>query len=297
MTVLTNQTILQQSDRKYHVYIPDNPVADELPAILVFHGVGQSVVTIASRWGVDLNPAHPNPPPPTQVENYILVFPEADAHLGNKWVHKTSASGGFPDHDLRFIDDLITELTTTAFSTLSERTVNVNPEKIYAAGFSNGAGMVWQLAYSNLVQLFQGFATVGQALIPEKVQSFSGVPPAIPIIYTHGTADPNFRSPMLQREAAIGTTFPAYTVQEMFRRNGIPSGATATNTQLIPGSTNSTEVIAQLFLGNAAFSAVTIINGGHNWPTPMTQGNPPVASHFNATEMILEFWRNHAGLP
>lgn len=60
---------------------------------------------------------------------------------------------------------------------------------------------------------------------------------------------------------------------------------------------NTTEVVAQLFVGTEAFSYVTVINGGHNWPTPLTSANPPVASQFNATRMILEFWRNHAGLP
>jgi poly(3-hydroxybutyrate) depolymerase len=40
----------------------------------------------------------------------------------------------------------------------------------------------------------------------------------------------------------------------------------------------------------------TVINGGHNWPTPTTHGNPPVADHFDATATIVEFWRRHAGL-
>jgi hypothetical protein len=67
-------------------------------------------------------------------------------------------------------------------------------------------------------------------------------------------------------------------------RNGsrfIVPTAPATTTTLMPGSTNLTEVVVQLYLGTEAFS--TVINGGHNWPGPTTVGNPPVASHFDAT--------------
>ncbi|MGI9175309.1 MAG: hypothetical protein ACR2GR_08325 [Rhodothermales bacterium] len=135
-----NQQLIQQSDRRYHVYVPDNPVAAQLPAIIVFHGGGQDVEVIAKRWGIDLDPAAPNPPVPPQVENYILVFPEADPHLGNEWVHVKAGDSGSPDYDLRFVSDLITELTTTPLSTPSGTDVTADAERLYAAGFSNGGG-------------------------------------------------------------------------------------------------------------------------------------------------------------
>jgi hypothetical protein len=79
-------------------------------------------------------------------------------------------------------------------------------------------------------------------------------------------------------------------------RNGIPLGAATT--RFIPGSTDLTEVVVQLFTGGTeAYAHGTVINGGHNWPTPTTVGNPPVADHFDATEAIVEFWHLHAGLP
>ena len=98
-------------------------------------------------------------------------------------------------------------------------------------------------------------------------------------------------------EVPIDTTQPAFTVHEMLTRNGIPPGAPAAATTLIPGSANLTEVVVQLYLGAEAFSCATVINGGHNWPTPTTVGNPPVASHFGATGAILDFWHAHASLP
>jgi hypothetical protein len=53
----------------------------------------------------------------------------------------------------------------------------------------------------------------------------------------------------------------------------------------------------QSFTGAEALTYATVINGGHNWPGPTIIGNPPVASHFDAPQAILDFWHANAGLP
>ena len=83
----------------------------------------------------------------------------------------------------------------------------------------------------------------------------------------------------------------------MLDRNGIAPDCPAAATTLVSGSTNLTEVVVQMYLGDAAFGCATVINGGHNWPGPTTVGNPPVASHFDATDAIVDFWHAHAALP
>jgi len=148
---------------------------------------------------------------------------------------------------------------------------------------------------SNLVSRFKGFAAVGKALDPEKAlhyrQQLGAVPPdPVPAIYVHGTADFGFRSPMTLQEVPLDTTLPANTVREMLTRNGIPLDVPSVTT-LVPGSGNTTEVVIQLFQGGAQeFEYVTVVGGGHNWPTPTTVGNPPVATHFDATAEIVRFW-------
>lgn len=290
-------TIASAGSRTYHIYIPPNPPQALLPAIIVFHGGGQDPRTIAARWGVA-----PGNPVPALVENYLLVFPEADPHLSDEWVHYKMGDSAFPDYDLLFVDALVNELTTTAYPTgnMAIPNVSADPGLLYAAGFSNGGGMVWQIANSDRVGLFQGFAAVGKALDPEKAEKYrqqlgGAAPPPVPFMYIHGTADKTFATPIFD-VASADTTRPALSVREMLDRNGIAAGAPAA-TQLIAGSTNTTEVVMQLFVGAAAFSYVTVINGGHNWPTPTTVGNPPVATHFNATQAVVEFWQNNAGLP
>lgn len=283
--------------RSYDIFIPPTPQSALLPAIIVFHGRGQDIRTIEERWGI--NP--PNPVPPL-LDDYLLVFAETDPTLTDEWVHYKNDDSRFPEHDLLLVDALVNEITTVAYPTNDPNipTVSADPALLYTAGFSSGGGMVWQIANSNRVGLFQGFGTVGKALDPEKAiyyrQQLGVAPPPIPLIYIMGTADPAFRSPMTLAEVPIPSTYPFYAVKEMIERNGIPAGQAQTS--LTPGSANVTEVVAQLWTGGAkAFSYVTIINGGHNWPTPTTVGNPPIAMHFNATEAIVQFWINFAGLP
>ena len=181
--------------------------------------------------------------------------------------------------------------------------MSADPALLFVAGFSNGAGMVWQLLNSELETRFQGFAAVGKALDPEKAHRYrarlarsGAVPAPAPVAYIQGTADPGYRPPFTQREAEIGVTLPVFTLHEMLDRNGVCGGGPA-DTTLVPGSRGVTEVVLQRFEGNEAFLLGTVINGGHNWPTPTTRGNPPVADHFDATATIVEFWRLHAGLP
>jgi poly(3-hydroxybutyrate) depolymerase len=302
MPVLADQPIPQNNVRAYHIHVPANPTQATVPAIVVFHGGGQDAATIARRWGLV-----PGNPVPANVADYLLVFPEADSRLPAEWVHFSNSDSAFPTLDLEFVDLLIQEITSIPYQTGAAAVpeVSADPALIYAAGFSNGAGMVWQLMNSDRVSRFRGFATVGKALDPEKAQHYrqqlaatGSQPSAVPVIYVHGTADHTFRPPATLQEVPIDTTQPAFTVREMLTRNGITPNPPVATTTLIPGTTNSTEVVVQLYLGgNEAFSCATVINGGHNWPGPATAGNPPVASHFNATEAILDFWHNQAALP
>ena len=299
MSLLTGQEITADITRSYAVHVPDDPVGATVPAIVVFHGGGQDVTTIARRWGVD-----PPNPVPVYLTDYLLVFPESDPRLGEEWVHYKAGDSGFPTLDLDFVQLLVTELTTRAYETASATfpTVTADPGLLYAAGFSNGGGMVWQLLNSSLSAAFRGFAAVGMALDPEKARRYrcelasaDALPEPAPVAYIQGTADRGYRPTFTQLETALGLTLPAFTATEMLERNGIPTDAPAT-TRLMPGSAGVTEVVVQLFEGTEAFLMATVINGGHNWPTPTTHGNPPVADHFDATAAIVEFWRRHAGL-
>lgn len=174
MPRLLGQTLQAQISRTYHVSVPDNPLQATVPAIVVFHGGGQDAQTIARRWGVD--PANPAVPPPSPLDRYLLVFPEADPRLGDEWVHFKQGVSPFPTFDLLFVDRLLRDITAAVYSTgnVAVPSVTVDRGLVYAAGFSNGGGMVWQLMNSDLVSSFRGFAAVGKALDPEKALHYRG---------------------------------------------------------------------------------------------------------------------------
>jgi poly(3-hydroxybutyrate) depolymerase len=300
MALLLDQDLNGTERRNYHVEVPDDPPTATVPAIIVFHGGGQDVTTIAKHWGVE-----PPNPVPAYLRNYLLVFPETDPSLTDQWVHFAPGDVGFPTHDLAYVERLIAEITTRTYPTGSatQPVVSADPNCLYAAGFSNGGGMVWQLLNSDLSASFQGFAAVGKALDPEKARHYRNelanrgeVPAPAPVVYIQGTADAGYRPPFTLEETPLGETLPFFTVTESLRRNEVPAGAVATTTELVPGSTGVTEVVLQLFGGTEAFLQGTVINGGHNWPTPDTKGNPPVADHFDTTRTVVEFWQRHAGL-
>ena len=299
MALLTAQPVSTPVTRTYSVEVPDNPPQATIPAIIVFHGGGQDVANIAARWGVQ-----PPAPVPALVRNYLLVFPESHPQLDDEWVHYGPGNSAFPTLDLDFVQTLLAELTTRAYATTSAAvpTVTADPTRIYAAGFSNGGGMVWQLLNSDLSASFSGFAAVGKVLDPDKsihyrqqLAATGAVPAPAPVAYIQGTADTGYRPPFTQQERKLDETLPFFTLSEMLNRNGVAAGPAATT--LIPGSTGLTEVVLQEFVGTEAYLHGTVLNGGHNWPTPTSVGNPPVATHFNATEAIVRFWRTHAGLP
>ena len=227
MSLLTGQELIGSRRRTYHVQVPDDPAGPTVPVIIVFHGGGQDAITIAKRWYVD-----PPNPMPADLAGYLLVFPETDPLMDEGWVHFSALNTGFPRLDLVFVEELLTELADRDFATTSASVplVRADVGLAYAAGFSNGGGMVWQLLNSALAASFRGFAAVGMALDPEKVQHYRNelaatgeVPAPAPVVYVHGTADRTYRPTFMQEETELDQTLPFFTVTEMLQRNGVPA--------------------------------------------------------------------------
>ena len=296
MPLITNQLVPQSTDRVYHISVPGDPGQEVAPAIVVFHGGGQDATTIARRWGIEAGS-----PVPANVADYLLVFPEADSRLPDQWVHFKKSDSAFPTLDLEFVDLLLEPSPHGVPHRLGDVPSVGRPRPVLCAGFST-APDGWQLLNSDWCPgsgASPPSATPSARRRPSttEISSLREPTPAGAVMYVHGTADHTFRPPATLQEVPIDTTQPAFTVQEMLTRNGIPTDAPAATTTLVPGTSNLTEVVVQSFTGAEAFTYATVINGGHNWPGPTTVGNPPVASHFDATQAILDFWHTNAGLP
>ena len=275
------------------------PARAQVPAILVFHGGGQDAEVIARRWGID-----PPAPVPVPLQDYLLVFPETHPGLAEQWVHRgpsrrRSAQPG-PRLRRRAARRADHSPISNRFAAVPE--VTADPALVYAAGFSNGGGLRLAAAQLRPVGCVPGLrrrrqgARSGEvSALPPPARGDGTEPLPAPVCYVHGTADRGYRPPFTLEEEQLDHTLPFFTLTEMVARNGLTAGPASTT--LVPGSTGVTEVVLQLFTGAEAYLHGTVINGGHNWPTPTTRGNPPVADHFDATQTIVEFWQTHAGCP
>ena len=70
MALLTGQEVSGYITRSYAIHVPDDPVGATVPAIVVFHGGGRDVTTVAARWGVD-----PPDPVPADLADYHAGLP------------------------------------------------------------------------------------------------------------------------------------------------------------------------------------------------------------------------------
>ncbi|MEO0339986.1 MAG: PHB depolymerase family esterase [Bacteroidota bacterium] len=113
-------------------------------------------------------------------ENFILVTPEAT--IPNRVTFWNNESDPNKADDVGFINALIDELSAT---------YNINTERIYAAGSSNGGYMVLQLA-CELSNRFAAVAAVKGYMNDTQVNRCDPSQP-VSIIQMHGTADRNVK--------------------------------------------------------------------------------------------------------
>jgi len=140
---------------------------------------------------------------------------------------------------------------------------------VFAAGLSNGAGMVYRLACQR----------------PDLVAAIAPVS----IIAMHGTADPIVPfGDWFRNDLATWT-----------RRDGCPAAAISSQLADVD-PTDGTRTRVETFgpcAAGTAVAAYTIEGGGHAWPggdTPFTLGRRGnTARDFDAGEVIWDFFQKH----
>ena len=166
------EVIFDQIPRQYIVYIPENyNHSIPTPILFAFHGFGGSNNFI-------MNSAEFNEI--ADQENFIVVYPQGSLIL-NLLAHWNV--GGFTQisntDDVAFVDYLI--------SSLSEM-YNINLDRVYATGMSNGGFMSFLLA----CQLSNKIAAIASVTGSMTTQTLNECDPQreVPILQIHGTNDP-----------------------------------------------------------------------------------------------------------
>ena len=156
-------------DREYILYIPDSyDGSTSVPLMLNFHGFGGS----ASNFMVNTDMR-----PIAESNNFILVYPQGSCSEGSSHWNPCPIGGDNKStaDDVGFIESLIEKISSQ---------YNVDHERIYAAGYSNGSMMAFGLAnYKS--ELIAAVASVSGAMLG----CIGPTSHPMPVVHFHGTSD------------------------------------------------------------------------------------------------------------
>jgi polyhydroxybutyrate depolymerase len=270
----TNGLIISAGEnRKYLLYIPEsyNP-RSPTPLVISLHGFIEwpAHQRDLSHWNT-LADRH----------GFIVVYPSGTG-LPLRWrTPGWSENDGSSDKDVTFISDLIDKLKSE---------YNIDPNRIYANGLSNGGGMTHLLA----CQLSDRIAAIGTVAGAYTV-AWKDCHPSrpVPAIIFHGTADPivpysgGLSGPSRQPFPSI----PEW-VETIAYRYGCSEGPVALN-QI--GAVS--EIRYSSCSGDAEVLFYTIQGGGHTWP-----GGKPLPKFItglttqdvDATQLMWDFYQQHS---
>jgi polyhydroxybutyrate depolymerase len=269
----TNGSLVSSGEkRRYLLYVPKryNPVR---PAALVIsiHGYAEwpAHQIQLTRWN---NLA--------ERSGFLVVYPSG-LGLPRRWrTNGTPGGDRDPLLEVRFISDLIDKLAGQ---------YNIDPDRIYANGLSNGGGMSFVLA----CKLSGRIAAIG-AVSGAYLLQWSSCQPSrpVPAIIFHGTADPVV--PYLGGPSPFfNLPFPSVPdwVEALARQTGCSDTVMA-----IPTHGDVSGVRYNNCTTNAEVVFYSIAGGGHAWP-----GGRPLpkflvghtSMDIDATETMWAFFEAH----
>jgi len=241
--------------REYILYIPNSyDGTSKVPLMFNFHGFGGS----ANEYMEDADMRDL-----ADTENFILVYPQGTCLDGSPHWNPSlpSADNKSNVNDLDFIEALINELSSS---------YNIDSERVYACGYSNGAMFSYGLACykSNLIAAIGSIS--GTMLDTDCTPSHP-----IPLINIHGTSDDvlpyNGSSDFNSVETAINfwNTFNNTNATPIFNSVN-DNGTTIEHYEYNQGD------------NNVSVEHYKIVEGGHVWFNINYQGA-------NTSELVWNF--------
>lgn len=267
--------------RTYNAFVPSsyNP-ADRTPLVVVLHGRPDNGAGIA--YISDMNTI-------AEREGFVAVYPDG---LENEWNY-TRAIPMFGNmdtaDDAQFLSDMVDDLA---------QDLNIDRERVYVTGFSNGGFMTQRLACEARDQ-YAAFAVVGATAFLGMIELCEDKAPA-PILFMHGTEDVSIPWEGIPRSVGGEMVYLAApmlrTIEFWIAHNGCD--VTYEETQLEPqGDSPETSVHLLEFDGcpeNSALDFYAIFGGGHNWPGVPGRLREDIAGNVNmdihASQVIWDFF-------
>jgi len=243
-----------------------------LPLVFVFHGGGSSPEAIAQMSAMHRL---------AEREGFIVAYPAGlPGGSGLTW-SPGGTRGARKSSDVRFVSEMIVDL---------RRRYAIDATRIFAAGFSIGGSLVYDLACV-LADQFAAVAVVAGAMTLANCEPTRSVS----LIHIHGTGD--------RRVPAAGGRGPATTSINTWRavREGIDrwreingcTGEPLVTRRAIEGFTG------YRYFGRSDVELWLVEGAGHAWPggardSAAAEGESGRASGFSASEKIWNFFADHA---
>lgn len=257
-------------ERDYILYVPEIYTGDE-PVPLVFNFHGYTSNATQQMWYGDFRPI-------ADTANFILIHPEGTEFDGNTHWNVGGFTIGSTVDDVGFTSALI--------DSLSEN-YNINQERIYSTGMSNGGFMSFLLA-CQLGEKIAAVASVTGSMTPETFNNCEPSHPT-PILQIHGTTDL-----VVPYNGAIWTKPIEEVIDYWVEFNNCddtPSSFEIPDVDLQDGST-AEQFVYENGENKTSVEHYEVSGGGHTWPGT---GFPSLGTNqdFNASEEIWRFFSQY----
>lgn len=254
-----------------NTYSPDTPV----PLVLILHGTGgtpEAMLQLGHFYKY------------VELLGFVAAAPES---LGRAFNDGSGRGGKEAEdvNDVEFIEAVISDVRKRA---------NVDPARIYMAGFSSGASMAQRFAAESASEVSAIFAPGGHYWIPERTPAR-----ARPILLMWGTKDklnPVDGGEVPYRKSGVTLDKPSFKVSAAAWAKRLECVAEPEER----AATGGVNTVVWSSCNSGAVVELHIVEGlGHHWaggrPVPFPDKFiGPYSDRVNATEMMWDFFERHA---
>lgn len=257
--------------RQYLLHVPPgHDPAKPAPLVMVLHGHGQQAKAMVKSTGFDAI---------ADREGFVVVYLQGTLGTDGKpaWNTGITPQTGVTANDVKFVRMLAAELKTT---------LGVDPQRIYAAGFSNGGFMTHRLA-AQASDLFAAVGVVEGTIGTQQDGAWEDivVPTGpLPIAIMHGTKD----TAVAYDGGTVANGHTTRSVADAVARWTKANGCTGkpVKTTLVANEVITTDYT--LCKQTNEVLLYTFVHGKHEWPT-LTN-----AAKIAGSEELWKFFARHA---
>ena len=232
--------------REYLIYVPNTyDTIQSFPLMLNFHGW-----TMSARNQMEVSDMRAL----SETDEFILVYPQGTRLWGSTHWNVGSWTLGSNAKDVEFIAALINQIADN---------YNIDDERVYACGYSNGGFFSHELA----CQLSQKIAAIGTVAANISEETINNCNPShpIPIITISGTRDDEVEYDGSMPERTLSQE---ETLEYWRTFNKVDTVPIITNMPDLNSLDGSTAVRYQYVNGDndSEVEHYKVVDGGHDWP-------------------------------